>query len=199
MMRDGARRSIGGKEIMRACIITVLAVMLCASAARGDEIVPQPAAKHLLELTFSTEDIELSRDERTNLARSISAACKGYRRVVPTVTPNEEAWIRTEMGKDSSSERMIAAADTEIFARFKAVQFLDQCSVLTTVLVGVSDDYVAWATLAKTFVDNDISEHLDRIGSHSMKPADVAGARMMLGHYTASMIIERILIPALMK
>lgn len=175
----------------------VLALMLSLSEAHAGEVVQNAVARELVEFNLAMGP--LKPDERIHFARSISAVCKAYRNVIPTITPDEHAWLQKEMGQESSGERMIAAAGTTNLARYKSAQFLDECLDITDKIIETSDIPIRWAFLAQLLTDEDIADHLSGIGTLTPDSTDVTGARFMLGADTASTIIGRILVPALLR
>lgn len=182
--------------VQRSFAILLCLLTINTGLAQAENVVPKEVARELITTLWS-DDEPMTEAQRSNFAALISKACKAYRGVVPTITPDQHAWLMTEMGKGSSSERMVAAAGTDIFARYKSAEFLEHCAGLASIIATEANTPANWALLAHLFTDEDVSEYLANIGTIDPDSTDITGARMMLGSDMAAAIIIRILEPAL--
>lgn len=167
------------------------------SVAHADD---QRSAQHtiiqLLPLEDGSKDA-LTPAERQTLAKAVETYCRSSRDLIPTLSPDEQAWLKAELG--ASNNRAIAAVNSPTYARYALSEFYDNClswvRPLAMLPLGENGNTRTWAGLVNAIIGTRASDYVARLQGVSL-PSDFIKEADAVPHFIATVILTRIIMQA---
>lgn len=126
----------------------------------------------------------------------IKAYCERYWKQVPSLSPREQDWLQSEL-----KIRVESAINTPEFARRRAGEFLETCAANIETIKsskGTTREAVHWGVVASMLSKRDLYTYVARLnGTGGVRFSKDDLEDLELAPSLASLIVERILIPAL--
>lgn len=132
--------------------------------------------------------------ERKKFAALIREICQEFRDEVPSLTPDEMAWIREELGHPGA--RVTAAINSPLYPRFRLSNSFDECIQFGKAISSVEGGDVGenWVSLALNLNDGGFFDMFGRFGRDGNNTPRIAAVDMITREI-ANTIIRRVLWP----
>lgn len=126
--------------------LLLVATALASAPLSAQQGTAGPEARALMEAAFSESALQ-EQEPRDRLVSTAAAYCRKLAADLPTNSPSEDKWLRSEL--DGGSERMTRAIRSPEWSRLMAANFVSGCNLYSTVYE--NDKAVGLAGLTQVF------------------------------------------------
>lgn len=166
-------------QVLFASSLTVM--LITSSALASDDL-----SKSIGKFVYKGGNLNgvLNGQERRGFASAVDAYCSRGRNYVPSLTPDEQKWLESEL--NASTERLNAAVRTEVFARWQLASLYDDCvswaRAIAQLPLEQNGEIYLWAGLVNVAMDAKPSDYTWALVQRSMPPkfAEDADAVMQM-------------------
>lgn len=157
------------------------------------------AEKTIVQLTFKKDGSQnaLTPVERRTLATAVTAYCQAARNLIPTLSPDDRAWLEAELS--ASNNRAMAAADSPTYARHALAMLYDDCLSWARPLMKLPLEFNGnvriWGGLANVMIGTRASDYVQRLQGVAL-PSDYVDGADPIPHFIATGILARIIMEA---
>ena len=166
-----------------------------ARTAHADDVVAAERMKAIGAYIWSPDALKTplkDRSSRIKFANLISQVCGDYRNAVPTLTPDEQKWLETEI--QQTGKRVEAAVRSPHYARYSLASTFDRC-VQVARGIGQGDDRPSmWIWLSTILIEDDLFDTFGRFGVNGIGSDDI-GIINSLTRRIATAIMIRVIAP----
>jgi hypothetical protein len=181
------------RHLLVCCFCCIAAI----SAAHADDRKSAESTIIQLFLPEGGSQNALTPTERRILAKAVETYCQSARDLIPTLSPDEQAWLKVELG--ASNNRAIAAASSPTYARYALSEFYDAClswaRPLTKLPLEHNGNVRMWAGLVNVMIGTRASDYVKRLQNVSLPSDYINGADPIPG-FVATCVLTRIIMKA---